>query len=478
MKQISEQQLVRLIRGWTAGPGTKPTQLSTAIRELLGTHELPTGAQLPSERALASVLGVSRNSVTEAYGQLRDAGWLESRRGSGSRLRRPGPGVDAPTYADIDLVEGRLSSFSERRPDVIDFSSGALGGLPMVAEVIAQLQISDVASVIEGDGYEPQGLTALREEIAKYYSAQGVETDANSILITSGAQQALEVISRSWIDPGDQVIVEDPSYRGALEVFRNRGARLLTTPMRQDGPDIQVLDRMTRVNHPRFVYLLPTAHNPTGLSMSLEKRAAVCRLANERGLVIVEDASPADLLLSASTPPRPLIADLDPGIAVSIGSVSKLFWGGLRIGWIRASKPIISHLVRGKAAMDLGSSLVSQEIATRLMNRVDEARTIRRQELGSHLEDFESRLIAQLPEWTWERPSGGAGMWVRSAGADTVELAQAARRRGLSVMAGPTFSAVGSWRSHLRLPFTNVGAADQALEILRSAWEETPKSGV
>jgi DNA-binding transcriptional MocR family regulator len=468
VRRISEARLAGLVRGWEKLPGRKAERLSSAIRDLLVAQEVPYGCILPSERSLAEFLGVSRTTVAEAYSLLRESGVLESRRGSGSRLRRPGPLV--PALDATPDEDGRLDSYSERALELLDFSSGALPGLPIVAREWAAVDAEVIARLTEQDGYLPAGMPELREGIARIYEQQGVPTSADEILVTSGSQQALEALSRAWIDPGESIIVEDPSYRGALETFRNREARILTIPMEADGPDVDALERITRSHTPRFVYLLPTCHNPTGITTSAAKRDAIRRLSVDRGVVIVEDTSPADLVLGVREPPPPLLRGSDPALSIGIGSLSKLFWGGLRVGWIRGPRSVIATFRRSKSSMDLGSSIVSQLLATRLLSHVDEARALRRAHLEEGLRTLEHELAVHLPEWTWPAPAGGSGLWVRAPGVEAVDLVERARQHGVSIVAGPTFSAVGGYRDHVRLPFFRVAEIPAAVARLEVAW--------
>ncbi|MCZ0978827.1 aminotransferase class I/II-fold pyridoxal phosphate-dependent enzyme [Streptomyces diastatochromogenes] len=210
---------------------------------------------------------MSRSTVTAAYGLLEGEGWLESVRGSGSRLR-------GSSALDRYVAEGRLVSFNARPegPGTADLSSGALPGLGAVGEAVGALTQDDLGGLLGDDGYHPYGIPALREGIAAYYRAAGVATEAEQILVTSGSQQAVWLVAQALVDPGDTVVVENPTYRGALEALRARGARLV--PVGGDGPDggedgsgPAELRRLRAHGRPRLVYLQPTVHNPTGRTL-------------------------------------------------------------------------------------------------------------------------------------------------------------------------------------------------------------------
>ncbi|MFI2565562.1 PLP-dependent aminotransferase family protein [Paenarthrobacter sp. NPDC018779] len=471
MGRISDDQLAQLLRGWETTRGTKAEQIAGAILEVVRAQEISFGSALPAERAAASALGVSRATVADAYGILKEQGVLQSLQGSGWRVHRPN--VDS-TKENRDRIEPErsLDGFAERPTSeatsgpIINLSSGALPGLALVAREWKNIELELIDQAFEGDGYEPRGMPRLREEIARRYTLSGRTTDADEILITSGSQQALEIISRAWIDDGDPVVVEDPTYRGALDAFRSRGARLYTVPMEPNGLDVSALERIARHTAPRFVYTLPVSHNPTGINTSSEKLKAISAIATERGLMIVEDMSTADLALTEEIAPLPLHHAIDAPMTITIGSMSKLFWGGLRIGWIRGPKPVIARFQRHKVAMDLGTSIPSQTLALQLLPHTTAARQERLETLRKSLKLAEYEITSRFPYWSWTEPSGGSGLWVRAPGVNMQEIARTALRAGVRLTPGPSFSAVGAFDDYLRLPFWSADSVKTGLERL------------
>ncbi|WP_336159748.1 aminotransferase-like domain-containing protein [Amycolatopsis sp. VC5-11] len=470
VRQVSATEFAQAIAGWQQHAGRKAEQVAAALLDALQAQEIPFGSVLPAERAAAAALGVSRTTITEAYSLLREGGLLESRQGSGSRLHRPDGSRKSPALPSFE-PDSRLSSFSDRAGDesrpgqFVDLSSGSLPGLPMVGEAWRRAADRGIDALLAADGYEPRGHLPLRESIAALCTSTGVPTDPDQILVTSGSQQALEIISRTWIDDNEPIVVEDPSYRGALEAFRARGAQMYTIAVERDGADVQALERITRRTHPRFVYLLPTSHNPTGVHMSAEKRQTVADLANERGFVVIEDASSAHLAFRPP-PAANLFGLVNPAQSVLIGSLSKLFWGGLRVGWIRGPRPMIERFQRAKVAMDLGTSLPSQILAQELLPHIAEAMNTRATTLLDGLAELEQALTLHLPHWSWTRPDGGSGLWVRAPGVDTESLADAARLSGVRFTPGPAFSSVGGQAEMLRLPFGRTGRLEEAVARL------------
>src|SRR4051794_17774113 len=287
--RVEVATLTRLLGEWTGSAPALPRALAASISELLTAGALADRAVLPSQRVLATALGVSRGTVAEAYDILRANDQLLTRRGAGSRLCRPRPltGTSSPS-------DGRLASFTGHGSAAVDLSSGALPGLPLVQDAIARL---DLGAELDTDGYHPAGLPRLREAIAARHTADGLVTEPAQILVTNGSQQAVWLLAHTVVDPGDEVVVEEPTYRGALEAFRSGGANLLAVPVRADGLDLGLLDRHLTRHRPRLVYCQPTAHNPTGTTLSPAARAALAAVLDRHGVLTVEDTSSADLVL-------------------------------------------------------------------------------------------------------------------------------------------------------------------------------------
>lgn len=438
-------RVARLLVGWETDPGHLPERLGHALAELIDEGDLAAGDRLPSEREFAAVLSVSRGTVTEAYNRLRNDGRITSRTGSGS--------VVTSNHWRETANDARLSTF-ESRSERVDLSSGALGGLDIVVEhARAALDTSLFVDLVGGDGYDIHGLPNLRAALGKYYADLGVPTTPDEVLVTNGSQQALKLLADTLVSRGDTVIVEDPTYRGALEVFRSRNARLVPLPVEADGPDVDMLERLVRQLRPRLVYVLPIAHNPTGYIVSPEKACQIAEIMDASDSILVEDGSPADLILTDAAPPTPIGAGLASAEWIAVGSASKVFWGGLRIGWIRARQSTLHTLARAKTADDLGSSLVSQLVAVSCLDDLPSARSLRRTYLNGSLQAAIDTLDQHAPEWSWTEPQGGSALWVRLPGTDTTAFAQIARRNGISIVPGPVFSSVGGFQDHLRIPF-------------------------
>jgi len=442
--RIEAATLSRLLGEWTRSEAALPRALAGSISRLLTVGVLADRAVLPSQRVLAAALGVSRGTVAEAYDILRANEQLLTRRGAGSQLCRPRPltGTSSPS-------DGRLASFTGHGSSAVDLSSGALPGLPLVHEAIARL---DLGGELDTDGYHPAGLPRLRAAIAAQHTADGLPSDPAQILVTNGSQQAVWLLARTVVDPGDEVVVEEPTYRGALEAFRSGGASLLAVPVRDDGLDLDLLDRHLTRHRPRLVYCQPTAHNPTGTTLSPAARRGLADVLGRHGVLTVEDTSSADLVLDDLGMRTALARLLPHDRTLSVGTTSKLLWGGLRIGWLRGDPALVARLTEAKKAIDLGAPVIDQLLAADLLTRTAEARELRRAMLLERLRRTEEILRGRRPGWTWPAPAGGTGLWIKT-GEDTLALAERARRHGVLLAAGPAFSAFNGFGHHLRLPF-------------------------
>ena len=482
---VSAAGLVDLIGPWADGADPLNEQLADALTRAIEVGLLPPGTRLPAERELARELALSRTTIVAAYDRLRLAGLARSRQGSGTRVaaRRPGLFPPAPTPAEETDTEaplriGRvvqptgLGLFASAEPaDAIQLTLGALPAGPAVAECVATALREDVPELLHELGYDPFGMPRLRIAIAGYLDRLGVPTDPDQILVTNGAQQAVHLVASQLGGPGSAVVLENPTYIGAIDAFRTTGNRLLPLPVDPDGPRVDVAGLLAAGAPVRLAYVVPTYHNPTGATMPEERRRELARAAAEYGFQVVEDLTP-DASLGNGTPPP--IAAFDPGDRViTIGSLSKLAWGGLRIGWIRAPRADIDRLVAGRIVEDHASSLITQAIGARVLERVDEVAAWTVATATERRRIVTDALASRLPDWTWTMPAGGLALWVGLPDADAVAFSRLAARHGVIVRPGPLASPDGAFRDHIRIA---CGAEPDRLvegvERLAAAWAE------
>jgi DNA-binding transcriptional MocR family regulator len=445
---IGRHQLARLLEGWAAGDGALHTRLTGRLRALVRSGLLPAGTRLPSERILADALNVSRNTVGAAFDELRADGVFSSRRGDGTYVSLAGRHT-------LSRGDDRLRSFlpppaftGPGTPETrIDLRSAALPGLDLVTAEIDRLRGDDLKDLVATHGYLPAGLPELREAVAGYYTDLGLPTVGDQVVITSGAQQALRLVATALLEPGSAVLIEEPSFRGAIEVLRSAGARLIAVPSGPRGIDIAALRTAIREHRPALVVIQSTVHNPTGSVLDESGRQALASL----DVPVLDDATLYDTLVDA--PLAKPTAAYGSGPVLTIGSASKSFWGGLRVGWLRADPATVAALTSVKGGEDLGTSVLAQQVTARLLPSVELARERRRAVLGPARDTVLATVAELLPDWRFERPAGGASLWVRLPRPGATAFAQAAGRAGVALLPGPTFSCADGLDDHLRISF-------------------------
>lgn len=458
---LNPTAMVRLLGTWNTGAAPAYRELADVVRLLVMDGRIPLDVALPSERALAVTLGISRTTVTAAYASLREQGFLSGGQGSRGRTGIPhrtvpvsGPGLAVP--------EG-----------ILDL---AYASLPATGEVVHRAfadALIDLPALLPGFGYDAVGLPPLREAIADRYTAAGIPTTAAQILVTSGAQHALNIILRTLAGRQQKVLVEHPSYPNALDAIRASGSRTVPVPMPSAGDasgagwDIEGMVAAMHHQRPAMAYLVPDFHNPTGRVMSNLQRRRLVREAAGRGTVLVVDETLRELNLDAvNTSP---LAAFSPTV-VTIGSLSKSHWAGLRTGWIRAEEDMISRFVQTRTTMDLGGPVVEQLAAVRLVRAFTEPLDARLDELRRNRSALLGLLAEHLPDWHVERPRGGLTVWCRLPTASSTALTVIAPDFGVRLAAGPRFGVGGAFEHFMRVPYTLAPAQlETAVLALRDA---------
>jgi DNA-binding transcriptional MocR family regulator len=448
-----------LLGQWHSLPGRHRSPdyaaLAGAVRGLLSDGRLPLGVRLPAERELAESLAVSRTTVSAAYRTLRETGHLTSRRGAGSWTTLPtghrvaSSGLWTP---DDDL-------------DMIDLGVAA-SAAPVELVPAARAATDDLPRYLGTSGYHPTGLPELREAVADGYTARGVPTSAEQILITSGTQQALDLVLRLSVPVGASALVESPTYPNALAALSARRARISTHGLDAEGGwDGELLLGALRQTRPRLAYLIPEFHTPTGHLMPAELRERLVAAAHATGTELVVDESFVDLPLDFDEMPPPVAVFDRHSRVVSIGGMSKAYWGGLRIGWVRASAPLVQRLAAIRVGVDMASPVLEQLVAVHLLDDATSIVTARRNQLRFRRDALVAALAEHLPEWRAFVPSGGVMMWAELDGPISSALARAAEDVGVRLAPGPRFGLDGTLERFIRLPFSL--AADDLVEAVR-----------
>ncbi|WP_232663724.1 MocR-like transcription factor YczR [Pseudonocardia sp. TRM90224] len=470
-RSIGARSFARLLGEWRPPDGKGLAgALADRIRLLVLDGRLPLQIRVPAERELAGALEVSRTTVATAYDTLRAAEVLRSRRGAGSWTQSPstqpgaapgGPLFPYGGWANLDLAHASLPAPSEQMRDA---TAGA---------------IRDLDAHLCTHGYDLIGLPVLRDAIAARYTARGLPTTRDQVLVTAGGQQGISLALLALAGPGDRVLIEHPTYPNALDSIRNRGARPIPVPLSPSGDgsatwDLDLLTAAVRDAAPRLAYVIPDYQNPSGALLSNSDRERLVDLARRTSTPLLVDETLAEVPLEGP-PPEPVASfgAPDSALVITIGSASKMFWGGLRIGWIRTSASMVRRLAALRASVDLGSPVLEQLVTARLMTDIDQIVQARRVELSSARDHLRGKLAATFPGWQMSRPTGGLCLWVDLGEPVSSRLTIAARRHDLLLSAGPRFGVDGAFERFLRLPYTlRRDRMDAAVDVLVTAWHE------
>lgn len=476
-------------------------QIAEGIKAAAINGRVVPGHRLPTTREMARALGVNRNTVVAAYASLADEGWARGRTGKGTFLvpPQPAPG-DAPTAAAGDpsaawttgfsrAVEGpgvgSLLSFFQKAIDTqgISFS----GSYPAAALMPVEEFMHAMRTAVAEQGaslltYGPTaGVQSLREAIALLMQERGSFTTPDEILVTQGAQQAIDLVFHAFLDRGDSVVIEEPTYTGALSVLGSLGARVIGVPVDDGGLRTDLLAAVLERHRPRIIYVQPTYHNPTTGVLGEARRRELLALAERYRCLIVEDDWAAGLHYDAQPPPS--LHAIDGGRhVIYLSTFSKCLLPGLRVGWIAAPGPVMERLVVLKQLRDCGSSPLLQAALGVFLREGGLTAHLRRI-LPAYRERRDAMLTAldrELPAGARStRPSGGLFVWVTlPRGFDGRELYAAARAQRVAYSQGEAFHGREEGGHHLRLTFSAV-APEQIVSgvatlgaLIRERWPE------
>ena len=393
-RSISAARVATLVSGFDRTPAY--AGLADALVLLIGDGRIPAGTRLPSERALTDTLGVSRTTVTRAYATLREAGYAGARRGSGTFTVVPG----GPARAHDRALLPRQSDRS-----AIDLNCAAPFAPPQIATAYAEAAAL-LPAYLGGHGYFPAGLPELQVAIAAHYDTRGLPTDPDQIMVTPGALSGVSIVAQALASRGDRVLVDSPGYPNASERIRNAGARLATTEVDPDGWDLDATAARVRQVAPRLAYLIPDFQNPTGLLMSDEERERYAAALRRGHVTPIVDESHVMLPLEGQEMPRPFAAHATD--TITLGSTSKGFWGGLRVGWIRAPLALMEQLTRVRVTLDLGVPVMEQLAVVRLLEDPEQVMVEHRARLREQRDALVAGIRAALPGWRFRVPAGGS----------------------------------------------------------------------
>jgi DNA-binding transcriptional MocR family regulator len=464
---VGPAQLARLLGPWrvVGESGAHPARqaLAERIRSLILDGRIAVGARLPAERPLSEALQVSRTTITAAYTLLVEQGYAAARRGSGTFTALPERLFARPTggfhdYGDPDLLDLSCAGPAAPAAELRAATAWAAERLPLLAA---------------GNTFRPYGLPEMREAIAERYTARGLPTSPDQILVTSGAQGAISLVARLLVRQGDRVLLEGPTFANVIDSFTASRARLYPVPLDEtsgwlDGATGQIpLQQAASRLSPRVVYTIPHFHNPTGMLMPPEQAGRIARAARRSGAWLLADETITDIALDVPVPP-PFATGVSPADAERLlvcGSLGKSFWGGIRVGWLRAPSRIVHELAAARASLDLASPVIDQLIGVAVLREGMGVEDDRRAESRAGRAVLETELRESMPDWTWHTPPGGLSLWVQLAeGEESTQLVYRAGTHGLVLQSGPRFGAdPGTYERFLRVPFS------QTPEVLREA---------
>ena len=450
-------------------------QLYEQISSRIRSGEIVPGQKLPPTRELAGLLGLNRTTVSAAYELLVTDGLISGQVGRGSfvtgQRQRVSSGVDwsnfidqAPAATVAPPSSREMVSFATSRPSremfpLDDFRASC-------AAVLDRRDLGDILQLGSPSGYEP-----LRRYLLDDARRYGVAADGDDLVITNGCQQALDLIGRVLLRPGDAVAVEDPVYPGLKNLLAGLGARLVGIPVGHDGLDVTQLSRVLESERPRMLVVTPNFQNPTGASIPLQGRMALLESARAAGIPVVENDAYGDLRYAGQ--PVPALKQLDEHHGtVLLRSFSKVSFPGLRVGWAVGPRHLLDRLRHAKEAADLHSDQLSQAV---LLEFAESGRleAHRRRVLASGAERLRATIegcLRFLPPGTrWTEPEGGMNIWVRlPEPLDAGELLARAQREGVNYLPARYFTVARQQPCALRLSFAGVdpGSIAKGLQIL------------
>ncbi len=440
-------------------------QLITQIRAQINGGDLPAGTRLPASRALATELGLSRISVVNAYNELRAAGYLSAHAGRGTFVARERDAPEArQQLPPAPATRQRASSIREmmrlaRKKSLIDFSGGAP---PSDFFPVRYLQDA-INQVIERDGadalaYEaPEGYPPLRGAVRDYVRVIGINCRVEDVLITGGAQQAIDLVLQSLMRDGDTLLTADPTYLGIIDIAEARRVHIHGIPIDEDGIRIDALENAIDQLRPRLIYVMPSYQNPTGHLMPLHRRRQLVRLAARHRIPILEDEVYREFRYDGDELP-PLKALDESGVVIHTNAFTKVLLPGIRIGYLVADGPYYQRLARVKQAADISTPGLNQRAIHLLLERGVLAKQLERNRLELRRRRVAALAAAQryLPAGSqWKAPGGGLFLWVElpAVGPSAAETFIAAIARDVAFAIGALFYTGEGGRQAMRLNF-------------------------
>jgi DNA-binding transcriptional MocR family regulator len=473
--------------------GTTPVyrQIVMQFREMILDGRLPEGSHLPPERVLAQSLGVNRTTVVNAYRELSADGLVEGHVGRGTIVLGGWPprdigetsgqvpfawtGLIAPRAAQLRSRVGRRVADLMREASNISLAAGVPEGLVSpslhLEEVVARVMTSSGKALL--DHSPTMGSVELRMELARRMVMKGCSRPtAHEVMVLSGSQHGVYLVAQLLLEAGDVVVVESPTYLGALDVFRTMGVRVIGVPVDEEGMDVEVAERILSHVDVRLIYTIPNFQNPTGATMSVDRRASLLRLAQRYRIPILEDDPYGELYLEAE-PSAPMRALDELGTVLYLGSLSPMLGSGLRIGWLVAPSSVVEPLTALRQSMDLHPTSFVQAVVHELMTdgTLDSHMEWVRQEYARRRGAMEAALREHMPATvTWLAPEGGLYFWCSlPESVDSQALLEEAVTEGVVFVPGEPFFPDWEGGQFMRLSFVGCSMEEAEEGVRRLA---------
>ncbi len=444
-------------------------QIFEGISDRIRSGGIADGERLPSIRVLAKKLGVSLMTVVKVYERLEKSGFIIRIQGKGSFVNNDmkasmKTGYEEEKYgwqlAISDYVpRNRFDHYftpheTSYQLSVAAISPGLLPNRYIKSEIYKTLEEHPLIL----SKYGPiQGDEELRYTMSKYLHKQNIHISPDDILVTSGAQQGIDLIARTFIGPGDVVVVEMPTYSAAIDTFRNRGATIIGVPVDENGMQMDILQNVIEKYKPKLVYTIPNFHNPTGHVLSDSRRRKLLLFAEEYQFLIVED-DPWSEIFFEKAPPHPIKSYDSHGHVIYIKGLSKVVAPGCRIGILIANGILLARLLVSKANVDLGSPMLTQKVILPLLDseRIEKHMEKLRFALKLRRDKVTDILSANLPEGIrWTVPKGGINIWLTfPVTCHTDDLLIECRKRHILFLPGSSCFSEEIEKNHLRISFS------------------------
>ena len=445
-------------------------QIADQLKERIDANQLTAGSRLPTIRQLADELGVTRVTVQNAYDELQATGWIEATVGRGTFVSRHPP--RRPSHAGramrlgqsltADAVVNELLQIHQLQAEQHDaVRSLALASpdprlfpIDLFKQALGAIEDELPALLCYGS---PQGDLALRQALATELAHRGIASEAEAIIVTNGVTQGLSLVAQTLARPGDRVLVEEPTYLGALNLFKAHRLEVMGVPLDEEGPQLAVLERYAAQYRPRFFYTIPAYQNPTGSCISEERKAALLVWAARHGIVLIEDDIYGRLAYEGAPPPTLKQAD-QQGLVVYLTSESKVLFPGTRTGTIVAPHLLHERILTLRRATDLcGGHLLQRALAHFLQAKGLQLHLRRVLPIYRRRRDVMLSALRRHmpPAVTWTQPRGGYCVWLTMPRVPALhDIQQATLHRGLAIAPGEVFLPQAVDQKHLRLAFS------------------------